>query len=38
MLLQDRMNRLFEDATERRARVANDPGDEIESPDWYPGR
>ena len=36
MLLQDRMNRLFEDATERRARVANEAGDEIESPDWYP--
>ena len=36
MLLQDRMNRLFEDATERRARVASESGDEIESPDWYP--
>lgn len=36
MLLQDRMNRLFEDATERRARVAAEAGDEIETAEWYP--
>ncbi|HEX2269359.1 MAG TPA: Hsp20/alpha crystallin family protein, partial [Pyrinomonadaceae bacterium] len=34
MLLQDRMNRLFEDATQRRART--DPGDEFEHADWTP--
>ncbi len=34
MLLQDRMNRLFEDATERRARAAD--SDEIETADWHP--
>src|SRR6266550_2060209 len=33
--LQDRMNRLFEDASQRRASEAN-PGDEIEGFDWYP--
>ncbi|HYY58631.1 MAG TPA: Hsp20/alpha crystallin family protein [Pyrinomonadaceae bacterium] len=35
--LQDRMNRLFEEATERRAR-ANDAPDEqeMERADWYP--
>lgn len=36
MLLQDRMNRLFEDATERRARVGLDPTDDVETADWYP--
>lgn len=36
MLLQDRMNRLFEDATERRTRVATDSGDDVETADWYP--
>jgi HSP20 family protein len=36
MLLQDRMNRLFEDATERRARVDTDASDDIETADWYP--
>lgn len=35
MLLQDRMNRLFEDATDRRTR-ATDPGDDVETADWYP--
>lgn len=35
MLLQDRMNRLFEDLTERRAREA-DQSDEVETADWYP--
>ena len=34
MLLQDRMNRLFEDATERRARAGE--SDEIETADWHP--
>ena len=34
MLLQDRMNRLFEDATERRARAED--SDEIDSADWNP--
>ena len=33
--LQDRMNRLFEDATQRRASEA-DPRDEIERADWCP--
>jgi HSP20 family protein len=35
MLLQDRMNRLFEDATQRRTREA-DAGSEIEHAEWYP--
>jgi HSP20 family protein len=34
MVLQDRMNRLFEDATHRRAN--NDAGDEFEHADWTP--
>jgi HSP20 family protein len=34
MILQDRMNRLFEDATHRRAN--NDSGDEFERVDWTP--
>lgn len=33
--LQDRMNRLFEDATQRRASEA-DQKDELERADWYP--
>ncbi len=33
--LQDRMNRLFEDATQRRATGA-DANDELEVADWYP--
>ena len=33
--LQDRMNRLFEDATQRRASEA-DKNDELERADWYP--
>ncbi len=33
-MLQDRMNRLFEDATQRRART--DAGDEFERADWTP--
>ncbi|HEV2884748.1 MAG TPA: Hsp20/alpha crystallin family protein [Pyrinomonadaceae bacterium] len=32
--LQDRMNRLFEDASQRRA--AGDQADEMEGADWYP--
>lgn len=34
MMLQDRMNRLFEDATQRQART--DASDEFESADWTP--
>jgi HSP20 family protein len=33
MVLQDRMNRLFEDATQRRSQS---PGDEFERADWTP--
>jgi HSP20 family protein len=33
--LQDRMNRLFEDASQRRAGEGN-PSDEVEGADWYP--
>ena len=33
--LQDRMNRLFEDASQRRASEAS-PSDEVEAADWYP--
>jgi len=36
MLLQDRMNQLFEDATERRTRGSNESRDEIECADWIP--
>jgi HSP20 family protein len=36
MLLQDRMNRLFEDATDRRARVDAETSDDIETAEWYP--
>jgi HSP20 family protein len=36
MLLQDRMNRLFEDATERRTRVDAEPNDDNETAEWYP--
>jgi len=32
--LQDKMNRLFEDASQRRA--AEGPADEVEGADWYP--
>ena len=35
MLLQDRMNRLFEDATQRRAQ-SGEAGDEFERADWTP--
>lgn len=35
MSLQDRMNRLFEDATQRRA-VEAEASDEVEGADWYP--
>src|SRR5688500_19315241 len=34
MILQDRLNRLFEDATQRRANT--DTGDEFERADWNP--
>ena len=33
--LQDRMNRLFEDASQRRSSKGN-PSDEVEAADWYP--
>lgn len=36
VLLQDRMNRLFEDATQRRNRADADAGDEFERADWAP--
>lgn len=36
MLLQDRMNRLFEDATQRRARTESETRDEFERADWTP--
>jgi HSP20 family protein len=36
VVLQDRMNRLFEDATQRRAQSEADMTDEVESADWYP--
>ncbi len=36
MLLQDKMNQLFEDATERRARDRVEPRDELERADWIP--
>lgn len=36
MVLQDRMNRLFEDATQRRARNESDSRDEFERTDWSP--
>jgi HSP20 family protein len=35
MSLQDRMNRLIEDASQRRTREA-DIADDLERPDWYP--
>lgn len=36
MQLQDRMNQLFEDATQRRTRARAEAGDEIERADWIP--
>jgi HSP20 family protein len=36
MVLQDRMNRLFEDATQRRTQSAGEAGDEFERADWTP--
>lgn len=36
MVLQDRMNRLFEDATQRRTQTDNGSGDEFERADWTP--
>lgn len=36
MLLQDRMNRLFEDATQRRSQPDPGAGDEFERADWTP--
>lgn len=34
--LQNRMNQLFEDATERRARGGDEAQDQIDRPDWVP--
>src|SRR5215475_13134523 len=36
MVLQDRMNRLFEDATQRRNQAEATSGDEFERADWTP--
>ena len=36
MVLQDRMNRLFEDATQRRSQADAGSGDEFERADWTP--
>ena len=36
VVLQDRMNRLFEDATQRRSRTDAGAGDEFERADWTP--
>ena len=36
MVLQDRMNRLFEDATQRRTQTTSEAGDEFERADWTP--
>ncbi|HEY0365173.1 MAG TPA: Hsp20/alpha crystallin family protein [Pyrinomonadaceae bacterium] len=36
MVLQDRMNRLFEDATQRRNQADAGSGDEFERADWTP--
>jgi HSP20 family protein len=36
MVLQDRMNRLFEDATQRRNQTDPAAGDEFERADWTP--
>lgn len=36
IVLQDRMNRLFEDATQRRARTESESRDEFERTDWTP--
>jgi HSP20 family protein len=36
MLLQDRMNRLFEDATQKRARDESEHGDDLHRADWSP--
>lgn len=36
MVLQDRMNRLFEDATQRRTQADNGAEDEFERADWTP--
>ena len=36
VLLQDRMNRLFEDATQRRTQTDGGAGDEFERADWTP--
>jgi HSP20 family protein len=36
MILQDRMNRLFEDATQRHAEAEADQSADVETADWFP--
>lgn len=36
MLLQDRMNRLFEDVTQRRTGAGTDAEEDVEVAEWYP--
>ncbi len=36
MMLQDRMNKLFEDATQRQARCDSETSDDFERADWTP--
>lgn len=36
LMLQDRMNRLFQDATQRRTRGEAEEDNEIEGADWFP--
>ena len=36
IVLQDRMNRLFEDATKRRAQAESETSDDFEQADWIP--
>lgn len=36
VLLQERMNRLFEDATQRRTQTETDRGNDLERADWVP--
>jgi HSP20 family protein len=36
MILQDRMNRLFEDATHRQAEAEAEQSTDVETADWYP--
>jgi HSP20 family protein len=36
IVLQDRMNRLFEDATQRRVQAESEINDQLDTADWYP--